>query len=144
MGLQHRWMARGVAGSRATMMEQARKTSVVAASLLVVLLFVIDALFGERTPVHLHLVSTGTGAALTVDGAPHTFAWPAPPTRLAILPNDPNVHEWGIDGSETLTLNNLDAAYLSAARTNPYIALGRWLRGADGYDAWRNVRVADP
>src|SRR5438094_8195491 len=103
-------MARGVAGSRVTMMAQARKTSVVVAFILVVLLFVIEAIFAERTPVHLHLVSTGTSAALTVDGATHTFSWPARPTRLAILPNDHNVHEWGIDGSQsqTASIANLD------------------------------------
>jgi len=109
----------------------------------IILLFAIDALFAAHTPVHLRLVSAGTHATLTVDGAAHSFTWPTPPTRVALLQNDPNSREWGIDGSQSLTASiaNLDPAYLRSIAGAPYIAFDRWLRGEDGYDQWRNLHL---
>ncbi len=110
----------------------------------VLVVFAADVLFAERTPLHIHIQSAGTNAILTMDGATHIFAWPSPPARVSILPNDPTVHEWGIDGSESTTTSiaNLDPAYLQSIKGNPYIMLDRWLRNEDAYDEWRNVCVS--
>lgn len=112
----------------------------------IILLFAIDALFAEHTPVHLRLVSAGTHATLTVDGASHSLTWPTPPIRVALPQNDPSSREWGIDGSQSLTASiaNLDPTYLHSIAGTPYIAFDRWLRGEDGYDQWRNLHLNSP
>src|SRR5690348_14135024 len=86
-------------------------------------------LFGRGNPVRLHLVSQGTRATLTVDGTTRSFNWHSPPHTFIIMPPDPFMREWGIDGSESLTLDTLDPTYLQSISSNPYIALDRWLRG---------------
>jgi hypothetical protein len=116
-----------------------RKMALVAA----IALFLVLAFFAGHTPVHVRLVSSGSKAVLTLDGSTHTFIWPSPPRRVSLLPPDPYIHDWGIDGSESLTLNNLSPAYLQSISSNPYVAFDRWLRGEVGYDAWRNIRLID-
>lgn len=69
---------------------------------VIALLLIVDILWAERTPVHIRVQSSGVSAVLTVDGVTYPFMWPAPPTRLALLTNDPNTHEWGIGGSQSL------------------------------------------
>jgi Dolichyl-phosphate-mannose-protein mannosyltransferase len=108
-----------------------------------VCLLLADVFFAERTPVHIRLVSIGRSAMLSVDGAAHRVVWPRAPVALTIPPADPYRHDWGIDGSESLTLNNLDEMYLKRLASNPYIALDLWLRADAGYDQWQNVRVVD-
>jgi hypothetical protein len=108
-----------------------------------VILLLADVLFAERTPLHIRLVSVGQSARLTVDGATYQFAWPSPPTSLSIPPSDRYLRDWGIDGSESLTLNNLDEAYLKHIASNPYVALDLWLRGDAGFDDWEHARVVD-
>ncbi len=124
----------------------ARRGMMLATLAAIVLLFVIDALFAERTPVRLRLVSAGTHATLTVDGETHALVWPTPPTRIALPPNDPDIREWGIDGSQSLTASiaNLDPSYLRSVAGTPYVAFDRWLRGEDGYNRWRDLRLDNP
>ncbi len=114
----------------------------VAVSLLAVL---VDVVFAARTPVHVHVESVGIHGTLVADGATHTFTWPRIPRTVSLPPNIPYIHEWGIDGSETLNagMNNLDPTYLQSIQSNPYVALDRWLRGEDGYDKWQAVRVVN-
>jgi len=118
---------------------------IVAASAATLLLFVADATFAARAPIHIRLESSGVQAALTIDGEAHAFSWPSEPRSLSIAPNDRYVHDWAIDGSQTLNaaLANLDSAYLKTLDGNPYIAFDRWLRGEDNYDHWSNLRLLD-
>lgn len=126
-----------------TMPRLAHRNVLLATCCVIVLLFAIDTLFAESTPVHLRLVSSGIHATLTIDGESHTFAWSSPPTRIMLPPNDLGAQEWGIDGSQSLTTSiaNLDPAYLRSVADNPYIKFDRWLRGEDGYDEWRNLHL---
>src|SRR5205085_7072645 len=121
----------------------ARKVPIAATLAATVAVVLGGVLFAEQTPVHLHLVSQGTRAVFTVDGTTHAFDWHSPPRTLIVVPADPFMREWGIDGSESLTLDTLDPAYLQSISSNPYIAVDRWLRGEDGYNAWRALRVRD-
>src|SRR2546423_6073349 len=121
----------------------ARKVPIAATLAATVAVVLGGVLFAEQTPVHLHLVSQGTRAVFTVDGTTHAFDWHSPPRTLIVVPADPFMREWGIDGSESLTLDTLDPAYLQSIGSNPYIAVDRRLRGEDGYNAWRALRVRD-
>ncbi len=119
-------------------------------ALLVMLAAVLFALLAEafstqHQAVHLHLKSSGAHAFLTVDGTTHTFMWPIPPASLTVSPPPPDFREIGIDGSQLLphTIDNLDPMYLHTIQSNPYIALDRQIRGEDGYDQWRDVRIVD-
>lgn len=128
------------------LLRPSRRNMMLATFGAIILLFAIDALFAERTPVHLRLISAGTHATLMVDGASHSFTWPTSPTRIALPQNDPSSREWGIDGSQSLTASiaNLDPNYLRSIAGTPYVAFDRWLRGEDGYDVWRNLRLNNP
>jgi hypothetical protein len=121
----------------------ARKVPIGATVAAIVAVVLGGVLFAEQTPVHLHLLSQGTRAVFTVDGTTHAFDWHSPPHTLIVVPADPFMREWGIDGSESLTLDTLDPAYLQSICANPYIAVDRWLRGEDGYNVWRALRVRD-
>ncbi len=113
--------------------------------LIIVALFVSDTALTGHEPVHIHLQSSGNSAMLTVGNDAHAFVWPTIPRDIAILPNDPYVRDWGIDGSQSLTLSiaNLDAAYLRSIQGSPYVAFDRWLRGEDTYDRWDSVRLTN-
>src|SRR5213076_3147549 len=86
----------------------ARKVSIGARLAAIVAVVLGGLRFAEVTPVHLHLVSQGTRAVFTVDGTTHAVAWHSPPRDLLVVPADPFMREWGIDGSESLTLDTLD------------------------------------
>lgn len=95
---------------------------------VIVLLLTADILWAEHAPVHMRLRSSGVSAVLTVDGVTYPFMWPAPPTRLALLANDPNTHEWGIGGSQSL--------WSSPSAPSSPSGLGRaWQRPRNGQGA---------
>jgi len=144
-GLTTRALERRASGAR-EMERPTRRRALLVTFCAVVLLFAADTLFAERTPVHLRLVSSGRQATLSIDGESHALVWPMPPTRITLTSNDPGLREWGIDGSQSLTTSiaNLDPTYLRNVADTPYIKLDRWLRGEDGYDAWRNLRLDNP
>lgn len=64
------------------------------------------------------------------------------PTELVLVPRDPVVHEYQLDGTDSTNNFTLDTIYLDQIANTPYYRFQAWMRDLDGTSVWRGVRVA--
>jgi hypothetical protein len=63
------------------------------------------------------------------------------PTRLELVPYDPVMHEYQIDGTDSTNNFTLDTTYLHSISTSLYYRFQAWMRDLDGTSRWRNVQI---
>ncbi len=63
------------------------------------------------------------------------------PTQLEFAQQDPVIHEYQIDGSDSTNNKTLDTSYMHSIATSPYYQFQAWMRDLNGTSRWRNAQV---
>lgn len=63
------------------------------------------------------------------------------PTALQFALQDPVVHEYQIDGTDSTNNFTLDTDYLHVFASSPYYRFQAWMRNLDGTSRWRDLAV---
>jgi hypothetical protein len=111
--------------------------------LLLPLLLALDALsYRVALPVEVTL-QRGT-ATLTLDG-PHgqtlTLGRISSLQALQFPYQDPALHEYQIDGSDSTNNFTLDLAYIHSIASSLYYRFQSWMRDLNGTSRWRNLQI---
>lgn len=111
-----------------------------AAILLIPLLLLIDALCYQVTlPVE---IIEQQGTMTLIVGSTHLAVGSfAQPQSLQFVPYDPLLHEYQLDGSDSVYNRDLDTAYLQQIAASPYYRLQSWMRDLDGTSRWRDLEI---
>ncbi len=92
--------------------------------------------------IHFKLEIRQNNARLLIDG--NTIPLPfdaASTTQLFLEKPDPLAHEFQIDGSDSITNHNYEAAYFQSLSNSFYYKLSDWMRGGSAYNKWQDLRV---
>ena len=52
-----------------------------------------------------------------------------------------SLHEYQLDGSDSVNNPDLDTAYLQQIASSPYYRLQSWMRDLDGTSRWRDLEI---
>ncbi|HEY8323068.1 MAG TPA: glycosyltransferase family 39 protein [Ktedonobacterales bacterium] len=108
------------------------------AALFVTLLALDALLYQVRLPVSV----SADGDSLTVavaGAAPVGLPLHARIVSVAILPRDPLIHEYQLDGTDSANNFTLDTTYLKSIANTPYYRFYAWMRDLDGLSRWRDL-----
>ena len=108
------------------------------AALFVTLLALDALLYQVRLPVSV----SDDGDSLTVvvaGAAPVGLPLHARIVSVAILPRDPLLHEYQLDGTDSTNNFTLDTTYLKSVANTPYYRFYALMRDLDGLSRWRDL-----
>ena len=63
------------------------------------------------------------------------------PTDLQFAVQDPIIHEYQIDGTDSTNNFTLDTDYLHSFASSPYYRFQTWMRNLDGTSRWRDLNI---
>jgi hypothetical protein len=63
------------------------------------------------------------------------------PVSLQLVPHDPVVHEYQIDGTDSTNNHTLDLNYLHHIASTPYYRFQVWMRNLDGTSRWSDLQI---
>jgi hypothetical protein len=106
---------------------------------LVALLLADRLCYSVTLPISV-TASNGT-STLKVGSQTIVLGKTAAPVGISLVPRDPVVHEYQLDGTDSTNNFTLDTIYLDSLASSPYYRLQAWMRDLDGTSAWRNLRV---
>lgn len=107
--------------------------------LLAVLLLADHLCYAVTLPISV----TARSGAMTLQVGSQTIPLGhlAAPDDVMLMPRDPVVHEYQIDGTDSTNNFTLDAPYLDSIASSPYYRFQAWMRDLNGTSAWRDLRV---
>ncbi len=111
---------------------------------LLLLLFVLLLLGDEwcyATTLPVELDVQNTVATLHVGSTQLALGKIDTPTVLQFAPQDPVIHEYQIDGTDSTNNFTLDTDYLHNFASSPYYKFQAWMRNLDGTSRWRSLRI---
>lgn len=63
------------------------------------------------------------------------------PTSLQLLPYDPVIHEYQLDGTDSANNFTLDTTYLHTIENSPYYRFQAWMRNLQGTNRWSDLHI---
>ena len=108
--------------------------------LLAVLIILVDeGCYAITLPVEIDVQHTN--ATLHVGTTQLALGQIGTPTSLQFAVQDPMVHEYQIDGTDSTNNFTLDTDYLHSIASSPYYRFQAWMRNLDGTSRWRDLNV---
>lgn len=111
-----------------------------AALVLFPILLLIDALCYQVT-LPLEIGEQHGIVTVTVGSTHLTVKAVALPQSLQFVSHDPLVHEYQIDGSDSVYNRDLDTAYFRQIANAPYYRWQAWMRDLAGMSRWRDLEI---
>jgi len=90
-------------------------------------------------PVEIDVQRTGT--TVYVGTTQLALGQIGTPTALQFAVQDPVIHEYQIDGTDSTNNFTLDTNYLHTFASSPYYRFQAWMRNLDGTSRWRDLHV---
>jgi hypothetical protein len=111
------------------------------AILLLPLLFLTDALCYQIT-LPVEIVEQHGTITLTVGGTRLAVGTFAQPQSLQFGTQNPLVHAYQVDGSDSVYNRDLDISYFQQIADSPYYGFQAWMRDLDGTSRWRDLALS--
>ncbi|MBX5448922.1 ArnT family glycosyltransferase [Thermogemmatispora sp.] len=108
---------------------------------MLLLLLGIDACCYQAAALPLEVVSQTGTTTLFVGSQRVPLGQLAPLSQLRFPAQDPVLHEYQIDGSDSTNNFTLDLPYIHSLSSSWYYRFQSWMRDLEGYSRWRNLQI---
>nr|BBH93743.1 hypothetical protein KTA_19420 [Thermogemmatispora argillosa] len=108
---------------------------------MLLLLLGLDAACYQVAALPVEVVSQADTTTLFVGSQSVPLGHLAPLIQLRFPAQDPVLHEYQIDGSDSTNNFTLDLPYMHSLSSSWYYRFQSWMRDLEGYSRWRNLQI---